>query len=203
MASLLALAGSEVISSVLWQASQNPPAWGVFDSNNNQVLFPDSVLEFDYQRAYNVPDFPVQQGGFASYNKVITPFQIRMRLSKSGQSTDRSLFLLSLENLCASIALYSVVTPDAAYDNCNATHYEVSRRGARGAVWLNEVDLYFTQIIQVAPQYQNTGTVLPNAQSAAAQPVTNQGNVQPLPSSSSQSAAGQNAIGSVVNSSFF
>lgn len=211
-ASLLALAGSEIISSLLWTAAQSPPAWGVFDQNNNQVIFPDSVLEFAYRRRYHVSDFPVQAGSFASYNKVIQPFEIQLRLSKSGTSADRAVFLNSLEQLCASIALYTVVTLDGTYGNCNPDRFEVTRKGANGAFWLTEVDLYFIQIIQVAAQYTNTaignnefypGISLYNSQSAAAQPVANQGNVLPQAPSSAYAGASQSAMQSASSGNWF
>jgi len=196
------LLASEAISALLWQASQSQPLWGVFDAQGNVVLDPDSVLEFAHRRAFEVSNFPVQAGSFASYNKVILPFEVHLRVSKGGDETERQQLLADIEALAASTALYTVVTPERRYQNCNLDRYEVIRRGARGAYFLTEVDLYFIQIIEVAPQYTTTAVQLPNAQSPAAQPVANNGTVQAQTPSSAVNALGQAATASASPNDF-
>ena len=191
---VIAAIASEAISSSLWQAAQSPPAWGVFDSSGNQVLFPDSVLEFTNRQEYEVSNYPVQAGSFASYNKVIRPFEIVMRFSKAGEVTDRSDFLDDITNLVASIDLFTVVTPEVVYQNVNANRREVVRRGAKGAYFLTEVDVYFVQIIEVQAQYTTTAVQLPNAQNASAQPTSNVGTVQPQNPDSQLAQDGQLAL---------
>jgi hypothetical protein len=193
---VLTLIASEAISSLLWQASQIPPAWGVFDIFGNLVVEPDSVLEFSNRQEYEVSNFPVQAGSFASYNKVIRPFEITLRFSKGGSVNDRINFLESIAALAASLQLYTVHTPERTYTDVNLDRYEVSRRGAKGAYWLSEIDCYFVQIIQVQPQYTTTAIQLPNAQSAAAQPTSNVGTVQPQAPTSQQAQDGQSAMAS-------
>jgi hypothetical protein len=190
----LILLASEAISSLLWRASLVPPAWGVFDQNGDQVLFPDSVLEFTKRQQYDLARYPVQDGSFASYNKVIEPFEITLRLSKGGTLSDRVNFLASIDALVASIALYTVVTAEATYPSVNFDRSEVTRRGAKGAYFLTEVDVYCQQIIQTQAQYTTTGVQLPNAQSPAAKPTSNVGNVQPQLPSSQVAQDGQTAL---------
>lgn len=190
------LIASEAISSLLWQAAQSPPAWGVFDGQGNQVLFPDSVLEFSNRQEYEISNFPVQAGSFASYNKVIRPFEVQLRFSKAGTQDDRSAFLQALDALASSLDLYTITTPERVYLNVNLERYEVIRRGAKGAYFLTEVDAYFLQILEVQPQYTTTAVQLPNAQSDAAQPTSNVGNVQPQTPSSQETQDGQAAMAS-------
>jgi len=185
---------SEAISSMLWQAAQSPPAWGVFDSGGNQVLFPDSVLEFSRRQEYEISNYPVQAGEFGSYNKVLRPFEIQMRFSKGGTVNDRANFLNSIDALIQSISLYTVVTPEVVYPNMNAERQEIMRRGAKGAYFLTEVDVYFIQIIEVTAQYTSTATQLTNAQPASAQPVSNVGTVQPQAPTSQQAQTGGLAL---------
>jgi len=59
--------------------------------------------------------------------------------------------------------------------------YEVTRRGARGAYFLSEVDLYFREIRTVTAAYTSTAVTTQNAQNPSAQSVTNTGNVQAQP----------------------
>jgi hypothetical protein len=193
---VITLLASEAISSLLWQASIVPPAWGVFDADRNQVLFPDSVLEFSNRQEYEVSNYPVQNGAFASYNKVIRPFEISLRLSKGGTLNDRIDFLADIAALAASIALLTVVTPERTYQDVNLNRFEVTRRGAKGAYFLTEVDCYFVQIVQVQAQYTTTAVQLPNAVSPAALPTSSVGNVQPGTPSSQITQDGNSAMAS-------
>jgi len=199
----ITLLASEVISALLWQAAQIPPAWGVFDDAGQQVLFPDSVLEFSNRQEYEISNFPVQAGSFASYNKVIRPFEIQLRFSKSGTEDERAAFLDDLDDLAGSLNLYSIHTPERVYDDVNLDRYEVTRRGAKGAYFLTEVDAYFIQIIQVEAQYTTTAVQLPNAQSSSALPTSNVGTTPTQPPSSQQSQDGDAALNSLPSPAFY
>jgi len=63
------------------------PQWGIFDENNNPLIIGDSVLAVDYRVEYRVADFPITQGGFASYNKVRMPFDIRLTFASDGRQS--------------------------------------------------------------------------------------------------------------------
>lgn len=194
---------SQALASLLWQASQLPPAWGVFDSNGNQVVTPDSVVDFSHRPQSEISNFPVQKGQFASYNKVVLPFMLQLRFAKAGTQADRSQFLSDIEALYQSINLYSVITPERTYNSVNLEYYEVTRRGARGAYFLTEVDLYFIQIQEVTAQYAQNAVQLPNAQSGAAQPVSNVGSVQPQNPDSQLATQGGLALSSPPDPSLF
>lgn len=197
----LAIATS-AISGRLWQAAQSQPKWGVYpagyqpagtrtlrqivigtrrDDNtpNGRVIVPDSILAFDNRNEYRVSDFPVQAGAFASYNKVASPFELVVRMSKGGTLEDRAVFLRQVAAVNASLALYDVRTPERTYLNVNVIRHEVTRRGAQGAYFLTEVDLFFREIRQVAAQYSTTEAATRNAEEPSARPPVNQGIVQP------------------------
>lgn len=167
------------ITGRLWHAGQQAPKWGIFDSQNRPVVQPDSVLDFGYRNEYRVSDFPVQQGAFASYNKVATPYEIVVRLSKSSDLEGRANFLTQLDNALRTLDLYYVLTPERGYQNVNLLRYEVTRRGSGGAYFLTEVDVFFREIRQVAAQYSSTSAATQNAQQPSAVPPVNQGIVQP------------------------
>lgn len=162
------------------QGANQAAAWGVFDKDLNQVLTPDSVLDFDHSAEWRVSNFPVQRGGFASYNKVIVPFEVSVRMSKAGSGVgDRAQFLADVDTIAKSLDLYTILTPERSYSNCNVTRYEVTRRGAEGAFFLTEVDLFFIQVIEVTAQYTTTAVNTQNAQNAVSKPPVNRGIVQP------------------------
>ena len=42
----------------------------------NYALQPDSFIKFEYKEAHKIPNYPVEQGSFQSYNKVTLPYEI-------------------------------------------------------------------------------------------------------------------------------
>jgi hypothetical protein len=248
--------GVDAIVSSLWQATQAPPQWGIYDAKGKQIVNPDSVVDFSNRNEWQVSSYPVQQGTFATYNKVQVPFECMVRMTKGGASSSvtgplgnllgalatqsqaltqaqaditqinaltngnilqgiiggnssdgaaaRAAFLNQIAAIAASTNLFQILTPEWLYTNCNVTRYEVTRRGAAGAFFL-DVDVYFIQVIQTTSQYAQTLTpvgtdlnlgplpTLSFAQDPTAQPATNSGNVQPQ-SVGSQTQAAVNAI---------
>lgn len=171
--------GVSAIQKFLWAAAKSAPTWGIFDSQNQQVIVPDSILALDKRTEFRVSDFPVQAGSFASYNKVRLPFETSVRMSKGGSQSDRKTFLDSIDAIVGDLNLYTILTPEQTYTNCNITRSEITRRGAGGAFLLTEVDVFFRQIIEVAAQYSTTSANTSNAQNPPAVPPTNLGNMQP------------------------
>ncbi len=150
----------------------------VIAAKRKPVVVPDSFLELSYRNEYDVSDFPVQDGAFASYNKVSNPFETTLRMSKGGNVDARKKFLESIENIIGTLDLYDIVTPERSYLNVNLVRFELSRRGAGGAYFFSEVDLSFREIRQVSSVYTTTAVVTQDAQDPSAASVTNTGSVQ-------------------------
>jgi hypothetical protein len=168
---------------VLFQATKARPVWGVFNADGTRAIAADNVMAFDYRAEWSVSNFPVQSGQFASYNKVVHPFDTSVILTKGGSEADRTAFLLACQNVAASLNLYTILTPEQQYQNCNVTRMEMSRKDVKGAFFV-VVELFFTQIVQVDAQYSSNGTQgtsTANASTPAAVPPVNNGNVQAQP----------------------
>jgi hypothetical protein len=167
------------------------PQWGIFDDKLQSVIDADSFLSFSDSKQSNIADFPVQNGGFASYNKVITPGRNAVRISKGGTQADRAALLRQIKALFATLGKYTIVTPEASYLNVNLESYEVTRRDSSQAFFLTEIDLFFREIQETQAVFTNTPAAdTTNAQAASAQPPVNQGVVQPqTPSSAAQNEA--------------
>ena len=161
---------------VLWHATQAAPIWGVFDSNNNAVVVPDSVMEFGWRKENRIGNFPIQQGQFGTYNRVGLPSEQSVTLTKGGDLSSRSAFLQQIDVLIAqnNINLYTIRTPEKSYPNVSVTRAELTRRGKDNAFFF-DVELYFIEIVQVAAQYSTATTPTANAQPPSAVPVVNQG----------------------------
>lgn len=158
--------------------------WGVFDRGtdggaNRLVIKPDSIMGFDLLNDYTVSTFPVQQGNFASYNKVATPIEIILSMTKGGSKADREQFLRDLESGAFSLRLLTILTPEREYPNMNLIRYKINRRGVEGAYFFAEVDLFFLEIRQVTVSYTTQSAGTANSTVPAALPPANQGQVQP------------------------
>jgi hypothetical protein len=172
--------GTPATQGALWQSTQAAPVWGIFDSDGNQVVFADSTLEFGWRQEVRVPNFPVQAGQFATYNRVGLPFESSVTMSKGGDLSERTTFLQQIDAVIAqaNVTLYTIRTPEKSYVNVTATRAELSRRNASGAFWF-DVELYFTQVNEVTAQYSNSQTPTDNASEPSAIPSVNQGLTNP------------------------
>ena len=150
------------------KSALGPQQWGIFDSNGTPVIQSDSVVEVDFANEYRISDYPIENGGFESYNKVATPFDARLIFTKGGNDSTRASFLASAASALQSLNLYSVLTPEVSYANANVIHYDYRRTAKAGAtlitleVWLREVRVTVTSRFTKstsATSPLNTGTV--------------------------------------------
>jgi hypothetical protein len=168
--------GTPATSGALWQSTMAAPVWGLFDSDGNLVVEPDSIMDFGWRKENRVPNFPVQAGQFATYNRVGLPFESSVTFTKGGDESSRTLFLQQIDAVIeqSNIELYTIRTPEKSYINVTATRAELSRRGAGNAFYF-DVELYFTEVNQVDVQYSTVATPTSNASVPSAVPPANQG----------------------------
>lgn len=170
----------------------NPLAsdWMILANNGRVAIKPDTVPKFEFRNEQRVADYPMEQGAFASYNKVATPFQIRMQMVCSGgeyiqkakqEITDavglsfsrgtmqRGDFLRRLDQMLATTDLFTIVTPDATYPNATMEHYDYRKESNNGATMLI-VEAWFREVrLTAGSTYSSSGlpTVTSNSASAA------------------------------------
>jgi hypothetical protein len=135
--------------------------WGIF-LNGVQVVEADSVVSMGYKQDWAISTFPTEQGGFQSYNKVDTPFSIRLRFASGGSRENRQALINSLEEIGSTLTLYDVVTPEAVYSSINIQGYDYNR--AANTVGLLQADVRVTEV-RVTALAQFTNTKSPSAQS--------------------------------------
>src|ERR1700744_6577075 len=73
--------------------------WGVFDQNGNPVIQPDSFYGMTNTNRWKVADFPLQDGDFNSYNKVIIPREITLKITQGGSLQQRTALLVAVAAL--------------------------------------------------------------------------------------------------------
>lgn len=170
----------------------NPLAsdWMILADDGSVAIKPDTVPKFEFRNEQRVADYPMEQGAFASYNKVATPFQIRMQMVCSGlnyaQSAAQAVksalnidigqnyasrpdFLDTLDYMLATTDLFTIVTPDATYPNATMERYDYRKESNNGATMLI-VEAWFREVrLTAGSTYSSSGlpTVTSNSASAA------------------------------------
>ncbi len=206
-----------LVQSLLTNALQSAPKWGIFDSNGNQLGLAtqgNSLLQTiiqaiaagpilsnvstEFVKETRISDFPVEMGSFASYNKVEVPANPIVTLALSGSATDRTTFLNQIDTACKSTNLYSIVTPEVTYANYSIERYSYQRKQSQGATLLM-VEISLKEIRQVSAAYSTIQTPINQPQNPAATPQTNSGLVQPQPPGPSTLRSIANAFPSLGN----
>lgn len=149
----------------------DPVRWGIFDSAGAPIASYDSVYSVHYDNDSKISDYPVEQGGFSSYNKVETPFDAVVALNCGGNDARRSAFQVAIEAARKSLQLYSVLTPEFTYLSCNITGIGFSRECTDGAYIVKA-------ILRVREVRQQATSSFSATQDASAADPQSQGQVQ-------------------------
>lgn len=121
-----------------------PPIWGVF-LGGVPVVVAETVTEMGYKQDWAIADYPVERGGFESYDKVNTPFAVHMQFVSGGTEEKRQALLDSIAAIGDTLTLFDVVTPEAVYVGVNVQSYNY-RRATRNGVGLMIVNVVFLEI---------------------------------------------------------
>lgn len=109
----------------------SPPLWGLF-IGARPVVICDTVLAVDYKQDWAIADYPVERGGFESYDKVNTPYAMRMTFVSGGSEAKRQALLDSVAGISDTLTLLNAVTPEATYIGVNIGHYSYRRTAQNG-----------------------------------------------------------------------
>lgn len=112
---------------------EEPVKWAVFDAGGEKIAPYDSVFAVGSQVDSRISDYPLEQGSFASYNKIDMPFDVVVTLNCGGSEGDRAEFLSKLEEARRSLDKFSVLTPERTYRDVNFTGMNVQRSTREGA----------------------------------------------------------------------
>lgn len=127
-----------------------PPLWGIFSQFGQSVIEFDTVVAFEYRQDWVLSSYPVEEGGFRTYNKVWTPFNIRMKVATGGVFINRQAFLSSIGVFAGTLLLFDVITPEITYPSCNIVHYDYDRSAESGA-GLIQVTIWLMQVQVITP----------------------------------------------------
>jgi hypothetical protein len=121
------------------------PQWGIFDATGLPVVIADNVVAVDFRQEWIIAEYPLEQGAFESYDKVLRPFEVRVRFSTGGSVLDRQEFLNSIAAIAGTTDLFTVVTPEVTLPSVNITRYAYHRAADEG-VGLVKVDVFCQQV---------------------------------------------------------
>ena len=192
---------SSVIGNILGNAIHNlisdllfPNQWGIFDEYGiDSILQVDTVLEVTFKNENIISTYPIQEGGFVSYDKVETPYTGTVSVALGGYlissmidaligvgSGTKSDLLDTLDSLVKDTELYTIVTPDKVFEDCNIIGYSFKRSKEDGA-YLLKCDIMFMEVRKLTASYTDT-TEKPQSES------TSSSNSSTAPASSTPNA---------------
>ncbi len=173
------------LEGIIWRSFQIDSRWGIFDSEGNAVGNPQNLIlesiglgstlstkSVEFTKETKVSDFPLEKGGFASYNKVEMPATPTVILCVSGRESARQAFLNDIDAACKSVDLYSVVTPEITYANYAIEKYNYQRKSEKGCTLL-QVEISLKEVREVSAQFAKAEPKQP-----AAAPQVDSGKVQ-------------------------
>ena len=150
--------------------------WGIRTSDGEDYFpedrGPDSFLGIEDSADWSIPNYPTEDGGFESYNKVTKPGEVQLTVAKGGTVAQRQGFRQQIDALAASTDLVTLLTPGRVYKGYTFTRVENSRTAETGAALLR-LRLVFTQVrTTVQASFSNVASpsAAPNVSGGAVQP---------------------------------
>ena len=158
-----------------------PPKWGIYlPGSSTKAIEVASVVAMDIAGSADVSDYPIEQGSFVSYNKVILPDVFQFRIAQDGQEASRTYFLDWLQRAKNGLDVFDVVCPEFVYPNATLIRYTIRRTAESGASMVT-ADCVFQQVRDKPAKYSSSQTEKPENEEST--PVVQ---VNPVPSSSIQ-----------------
>lgn len=181
---ILSLVTSDALS--LFAGLANAP-WGIY-LGFLPIVQADNVVSFEFDQQFQISDYPIEQGQFASYNKVYRPFTTGLRFSRGGNIVQRQEMLDSISAIVGDTNLYNVVTPSATYTNVNLTGYRYQQAAGAG-LGLIQVDVMAEQVMETSSLLSALVGLITNALDPSDTSQSNDGTVQTTAASSTQIGA--------------
>jgi len=122
------------------------PQWGIFDQSGLLLLLPDNIVGFNFRVEALLSDYQQEQGAFATYNKVQTPFESGVRMSIGGPTFVRSIFVQTLMQLQKSLELVTVLSPEYSWPSANIIGFDENERTAESGATLLTVNVKLREV---------------------------------------------------------
>ena len=148
--------------------------WGLVNEYGVPVVLADNVLGLSFQSASTIANAPIEKGSFASYNKIASPSQAVVQMSKGkGGPLQRGAFLAQLIALEGSTLKFYVISPEFVHRNMQIVGVDYARSASEG-MQLIVVNVQLEEIREVKVDYSFEEVAAPSDAKTA-----DGGNVQP------------------------
>lgn len=129
----------------------NDDSWTLATDDGSRALAFDSMLDISVANGAEIVTAPIEEGGFAAYNKAAGPRDIRVTLASQASLPEQQAVLECLDDLVEKTTLVTLITPSQAYFSLNLQSYDYRRTGRDGATLL-VVQLSLREVRQVKTQ---------------------------------------------------
>ena len=154
-------------------AASTTQHWALISDKGTTVAPFDSMLSIDGKNENKLLSSPVEESGFASYNKVSSPLDIYVELAASASESGHAALLAALDKLASGTELVSLVTPDQEYRHLNIESYTVKRTATEGATLL-VAELHLLEVRQVKVRVSQAAIRSPKRPTSASKVDTGQ-----------------------------
>lgn len=128
----------------------------IVKAEGGQLEF-QSMMEMSTEESTSLPSEPIEQGSFATYNRVIEPVSIKCRLAVQGYPSTIQSMLNRLTELKNSTEKITFITPSASYENLMLEAFDYRKDDHSGHNVL-QVDLRLKEVREV-PTTMTTSSV--------------------------------------------
>lgn len=146
------------------------PTWTLQDEGGETAVEFDVFLDMDFAGQNAVAHEPIEQGGFASYNKQDSPKEIAVTLACTKMYMSQQPVLENLDKLASGIQKLSLATPSSEYKNLNLEGYTYRRTEDAGAGML-VVELKLVEIREVETKKKTTASEKPKSEGKQGKPI--------------------------------
>ena len=151
--------------------------WTLLDVKGQTAVTFTSFIDIDLRAEGQALTYPVENGGFASYNKVESPLDIRLTLGLQGTEADFASALERIGKYKRDAVVLAVVTPAAMYRSMTLEAFSYKRAKGNGAGLL-ATELTLVEVRQVASRATTTAITQPKNPTSAGKVDT--GKTQPM-----------------------
>jgi hypothetical protein len=125
--------------------------WTIMSEDGGSAIAFTSFIGMRVNSDGSASSYPVEEGAFASYNKMQAPIEITVNLGKSGEAYDIESTIQVIEKYKQEATKLSVVTPTMFYESMTLESYSYSHRRDNGARILL-VELRLKEVKEVTTQ---------------------------------------------------
>ena len=148
------LAGRAAIA-VGFQPTDEPEYYITYKDGGGIAVEFSRVMDLEMTAEGKVVSTPIEQGSFASYNKVANPTGIRATLAVEGELGNLQTVVDTLFKLKDGTELVNFVTPVREYESYTVEKFSFQQAAEKGVNVLY-VEITLSEIKEVEPQYTDT-----------------------------------------------